>query len=566
MIQRKEFARIFEVFGNRARAYITLEASDTLEIKSGGYERIGVVGHHVIIPTGSTKLVARISSITASDPNFKILNNSNLPSFINFQKILELDFIGSIQTENRKQIFDRGIKSYPVADDPVYSIIDNELKLLFIGEEGRDSISIGNVIESNSEKVYIDTEKLFQSHFGVLGATGSGKTCTLIHLLQSVLNDPSYKSPHFLILDPHGEYAKAFDNTEFGNKTLVLRINNNSDDYKNLKVINTDLPHYFFSFSEYKTLYRPAPQVQEPSLREAIGRVRKKQNSGKFTDKDNTVVADLPIQFNIHELYKDIFEKNKDASGGGFLGSLGYRLKVLAGQPELKFLFDPKNGILEFDSFLKNLLGFDSDNRFYSITIVDLSGIPRILNLLTILTNLLARMIYDSLRSENFRGEKHCCIVLEEAHNYVPRQFNSYDRSDDHDFTLGTFETIAKEGRKYGACLSISSQRPRDLSETLISQCGTFFIHRLSNAHDKEIIKSAASNIETSLLERMPVLTKQSCIVMGDAIKCTAEVDIESLKYPPDSASTKISEVWRKEPVYPGAQAKDVNFDDDIPF
>ncbi len=86
MTQRKEFARIFEVFGNRAKAYITLEANDTLEIKSGGYERIGVVGHHVIIPTGSTKLVGRISSITASDPNFKILDNSRLPNFIYFRK------------------------------------------------------------------------------------------------------------------------------------------------------------------------------------------------------------------------------------------------------------------------------------------------------------------------------------------------------------------------------------------------------------------------------------------------------------------------------------------------
>ncbi len=146
----------------------------------------------------------------------------------------------------------------------------------------------------------------------------------------------------------------------------------------------------------------------------------------------------------------------------------------------------------------------------------------------------------------------------------MPRQFNSYDRSDDHDFTLGTFETIRKKVENMGHASQLAHNVLKNLSETLISQCSTFFIHRLSNSHDKEIIKAAASNIESSLLERMPVLTKQSCIVMGDAIKSTAEVEMESLKYPPDSASTKISEVWRREPVRP--QQEDTNIDDDIPF
>lgn len=572
MTYRSEFARIFEVFGERARAYVTLAPADSFEVRGGNHHRIGVVGQHVVVPLGSTRLVARINAITANDPNFRILESTTLPNFPVLLRILDLDFVGTIETRQGKLVFDKGVNSYPTADSPVFTILDEELRLLFLGEEGRDSIPVGDLTESESEKVYIDVERLFQGHFGVLGSTGSGKTCTLVHLLQSIIANIQFKSPHFLVLDPHGEYARAFDNDAFAEKALLLRINCDEPNVSKLASIQTDLPHYFFGFGEYRTLYRPAPQTQEPNLREAIGRVRREANRLSGNEHENTVVADRPLKFDIDNLHRDIFNKNKDPNGGGFLGSLGYRVKVLAAQPELKFLFHPTKGILEYDDLLRALLGFDRSGKFFPITIVDLSRVPRILNLLTIITNLLARMVYDFLRLKNERGNRHCCIVLEEAHNYIPRKFNLHDKSEDHDFTLSTFETIAREGRKYGTCLAISSQRPRDLSETVVSQCGSFFIHRLSNLGDKDIIRSAASNVEVGLLERMAVLGRQICVVMGDAIKSAAEVRVAALEHEPDSSSARISEIWRNAPLAVGSISGDdltssgISSEDDVPF
>ena len=146
------------------------------------------------------------------------------------------------------------------------------------------------------------------------------------------------------------------------------------------------------------------------------------------------------------------------------------------------------------------------------------------------------------------RGTRHTLVVLEEAHNYVPRIYSAIDRSNDYDYTLNTFETIAKEGRKYGVCIALSSQRPRDLSETVLSQCGTYLIHRLSNYNDKQIIHSAASEVDSALMEKMPILTKQTCLIMGDAIKSSAEVKITFLKNAPDSASVKVPVLWKETP------------------
>jgi len=559
--QNREIGRLFEIHGNFVKAYLTYGLKDDLQFTEKHIERIGRVGQHVIIPCGFEKIVGRISKYTTEDPAFKLNKISNLPKFPSFIKIIEITLLGTITNKKDKFVFERGIKAYPSADDVIFSISKKEIELIFIGESDRDSFEIGTLVEDEDEKVNIDTEKLFQNHFAILGSTGSGKTCTLINTVQSVLKNEKYKSCHFLILDPHGEYGKAFDCDEFSNDVLHRKIGGEPQDYSKLTSKRIDLPHYFFCFGEYKVLFRPAPQVQEPCLRESIGKRRKEANNEVLNEQeDEHIVADKPLPFDIKKLYGSIYGRSNRIAKGqdsdlskefkGFLGSLGHRIHVASLLPELKFIFNPQFGPKEYDIFRNLLLGFDEDNKFHKVTIIDLSNIPRIQNLLVIVTNFLGRCVLDYMRNRE-RGKNHCLIILEEAHHYVPRMFSFTDRSSDYDYTLNTFETIAKEGRKYGVCIALSSQRPRDLSETLLSQCGTYFIHRLNNNNDKSIIQSAASEVDNSLLEKMPILTKQTCLIMGDAIKSSAEVRISSLKYEPDSASVRVSKIWQEDPQYP---------------
>jgi len=457
--------------------------------------------------------------------------------------------LGTITLKEKKIIFERGIKGYPSADDPVYSVTYNELKAIYSGDSGIKLLEIGQLSTDESQSVTIDIENLFQNHFAVLGATGSGKTCTLVNMIQNTLMKTEYKSCHFVILDPHGEYGKAFDTSEYSSQVLYLKIGGKETTrYNQIPSISIDLPHYYFNFDEYKALFRPAPQTQEPALRECIASVRRETLGEEVSD--DIIIADKPIPFEIEKLYNKIFNtKRSDTEMNRYLGSLGYRIKVTSGLEELGFIFHPKPD--EFDVFIKSLFGFDKNNVFHKITIVDLSSIPRIKNLMVIITNLIGRCIFDNMRKRDERAREHCLVVLEEAHNYVPREFKLTERSSEYDYTLNTFETIAKEGRKYGVCIALSSQRPRDLSESVLSQCGTYFIHRLSNIGDKSIIEAAASEIDESLLQKMPILKKQTCVIMGDAIKNSAEVKINSLKYAPSSASAQIDTIWRNDPILP---------------
>jgi DNA helicase HerA-like ATPase len=550
--QNREIGRLYEVHGSYAKAYLTFGAKDDLRVEGQSIERVGKVGQHVTIPCGFEKIVGRINRLTTEDPSFKLSQRSKLPAFPSFTKTIEITLLGIITSNRGKSFFEKGLKGYPSADDIVCAITKDELKLIFLGELDKDSLEIGSLVEDEDEKVNIDAERLFQNHFTLLGATGSGKTCTAIHLIQSILGNKEFKSCHFLILDPHGEYGKAFDCEEYGGEVLHRRIGGDSPKFTDLKSERVDLPHYFFCFSEYKTFFRPAPQTQEPRLRTAIGKMRKEASGGTISEADDDLVADTPRPFDIKSLYKHIFEINKEPSGGGFLGTLGYRIKVSSQISELGFIFDPKFGPKEFNVFRNLLLGFDESGKFHKVTIIDLSYIPRIKNLLVIVTNFLGRCILDYMTGDEVkRGTRHCLVVLEEAHNYVPREFSSIDRSADYDYTLDTFQAMAKEGRKYGACLALSSQRPRDLSEAILSQCGTYFIHRLSNYSDKAIIQAAASEVDAALLEKMPILGKQTCLVMGDAIKSSAEVKITYLKFEPHSASAQIAKLWREEPSCP---------------
>lgn len=582
----REIGRLYEINGNIAKAYLTFGRKDSIQLSTDGINRVGIIGQHVIIPSGLSKIVGRISRFTTEDPSFSMKKSSHLPIFPYFFHVFDIDLLGTIYSKNEELIYEKGIKSYPSADDAVYSITKDELKLMFLGETGRDSIEIGALVEDEDEKANIDVEYLFQNHFAVLGSTGSGKTCTLIHKIQKIIDDEKYKSCHFLVLDPHGEYGKAFDCSKYASHVLHLSIRGPEPEFNVLETTKIDLPHYFFNFSEYKVFFRPAPQVQEPSLRDAIGKSRKDANNELEQEAEYEILADQPYPFRINDLYGRLYNRNRreDDPGSGFLGSLAHRIHVLSQMPELAFIFHPENGPTDYNIFRNLLLGYDADNNFHKVTVLDLSNIPRIGKLLVIVTNFLGRCVFDYMRSEEVqRGTRHCLIVLEEAHNYVPRQINIYDRSAEYDYTLNTYEIIAKEGRKYGVCLAMSSQRPRDLSETVLSQCGTYFIHRLSNLNDKNILQSAAAEVDESLLQKMPILSKQTCLIMGDAIKTSAEVKVATLKFTPDSASAKIHKLWREDPPPPSDsfvqirsiseddlasenEDADVSEDDEVPF
>lgn len=190
----------------------------------------------------------------------------------------------------------------------------------------------------------------------------------------------------------------------------------------------------------------------------------------------------------------------------------------------------------------------DTSKRKNQIIILDLSLIP--FELLETITGLIGRLILEFAQRINKvedykeeRGNYPISLILEEAQNYIPE----VDRNNKKSITKKVFERIAREGRKFGVSLIVSSQRPSELSKTILSQCNTFIVHKLQNPEDQKYIKQIVSSANEDLLNQLPILPQQHAIIMGEAVRTPSQLRINDITSKPDSNNPKFIENWLKE-------------------
>ena len=190
----------------------------------------------------------------------------------------------------------------------------------------------------------------------------------------------------------------------------------------------------------------------------------------------------------------------------------------------------------------------------FQLIIFDLSLIPS--DVLNNVTALLGRLILEfSQRIEktpeyaekDVRGKFPIVIVLEEAHNYIPQRV-----PDDKELVSRMiFERIAREGRKYGISLVVSSQRPSELSETVLSQCNSFIVHWIQNPRDQEYIKNLVPSVSKELLDQLPILAQRTALVFGDCVRAPAQVIINEVDPKPKSHDPKFWDHWTGKEKFP---------------
>lgn len=196
------------------------------------------------------------------------------------------------------------------------------------------------------------------------------------------------------------------------------------------------------------------------------------------------------------------------------------------------------------DSFVANYNNDSKDDnldvkRTSQISIIDVSMLP--FEVLETVTALIGRIILEfvSYFLPEQRGQYPIVVVLEEAQNYIAENSDSVAKK--------VFERIAREGRKYGISLVVSSQRPAELSKTVLSQCNSFVIHRLQNPEDQKYIKGLVSSASADILDQLPVLPQQHAIVTGDCVRTPIQVRIDDVSPTPNSHNPKFVENWLKE-------------------
>lgn len=289
---------------------------------------------------------------------------------------------------------------------------------------------------------------------------------------------------------------------------------------------------------------------------------------------------DLPIYFNFNDLIQQFFDEaiNEQENTGNrlreFVSTLRLRLQSYLGDERISqplLLNQPEEIVNALAKFIAFILGdfckvYDTEDtdlftEFYSkqlgeqdieklvedkpsqVTIIDMSLLP--FEVLETITGLIGRLILEfvSRFPEKDRGKLPMVLALEEAQNYIPER----NRGDRESIAKKVFERIAREGRKYGISLLVSSQRPSELSKTVLSQCNSFIIHRLQNPEDQKYVRQLVSAANEDILQQLPILPQQHAVIMGDAVRTPVQARMNNANPRPNSNNPKFVENWTRD-------------------
>ena len=562
---------IVRVVGSKLFVELSEDLPSSTPIVSGRLYKIGQIGSFVKVPLGSLNIFGIVTMVGAN-PITQVTDDFEFPYG---KRWLEIQLIGE---SIGQQEFQRGVSIYPTIDDEVHLVTTEDLRLIH-ATNSPSSVQIGSLASSDSLPTFIDIDKLLSRHAAIIGSTGSGKSNTVTSILRSITNGVFPKSKVILI-DPHSEYHTALKDYA---KVFCI------DDAENsLKV-----PFWGLSYNELALILfdkkQAADTAQDIAIQDkiiehkiAIASDLKCGAIGK-----DTITADSPIPFNLKKIWYDLYlEENatvntkQDISTASYLlegGSekrgdwktltapqfnapaaggaapfiykqnkiLTSHLNKLAGKLKdnrLNFLFDVDDfdgKEMDLDDLLSQWLNHDKP-----ITVLDLGGIP--FEITDMVVGLISRILFESSfwgrYIPGFGKQRPILMVYEEAHSYLPKGGSNQTVTG---YASRAVRRICKEGRKYGIGALVISQRPSDLDETILSQCGTFIALRLSNSQDQGIVNAAMPDNLGSLSELLPSLRTGEAIIVGEAVKIPSRVRLPLITPRPDSGDPEPSKAWK---------------------
>lgn len=636
-----------------------------------GYDDIhyfAQINSYVIVPYQDYYIVSEVVNVREKD-NVLTSNNQKEQELnkVYSTKTLEVLPIGTIKKESvegkKKSKFYFGVSVYPTLYSDVLYIKDDELDCIFevndflmpkcdicdaddncdkhlnryIGQKRLTALEVGKSAIFEDYNIKIKIDDFFGGHSAILGNTGSGKSCTISSMIQTLyskINDNQLSAigSTFVFFDVNGEYKKAF--SELNNIDHNINI-----EYKNIDD-NFILPHYFLNVEEWELLLNASEKAQLPILRNALqiaGLIKKTgdehskkilnhikavciemvlNGEGNDTNKHNKIKSifrsfptddfNLDTQnpqtktFSFKDSYKnthtfpftvnnciklffasmqnsdglkEIINENKyiqendikifegteikpfefevleealelailyeEAHGNAQIrnhtASLVTRFKSLKNREDFKFLKNSGDGKLE--DYLKDLFGIKNNKKTNQITLIDLNSAED--EIVEIISAVITRLIFDTLRKAKNRNVFPVNLVLEEAHRYI-----AYESKRTFLRANQIFDRVAKEGRKYGLFFLISSQRPSELSKTVLSQCNNFIVHRIQNPDDLSHIRQITPHISEATLKKLPSIPRQHALIFGNAVNIPTLYKVKNADPLPDSDNNNINDNW----------------------
>ena len=558
---------VASVSSSSVNVYLAKSIASGLSIIEGRAYRIGQVGSFVRIPQGYQDLFGIISEIGAkAAPQIESETGTDVSRWVQVQLFGES--IGGV--------FERGISHYPNVGDNVHLVTQSSLARIY-GTEEFGHIVIGSLSSAESIPANIALDELITRHSAVLGSTGSGKSTKIASLLQAITdtssNGSQYPSARILLLDIHGEYPDALADV-----ANVFSVHPRKGE-KNLYV-----PYWALSASELlQFLTGGMESEREAFFTDKILDLKlKSHEEAKFPGiSANSITVDTPLPFSLKKLWHELIDienttfegANRDIPTRIDYGSaenlIEPQFKPSAMGPKGPFLNPQAHGIRrelntmrsflldrrydfllnpgdwtpdldgktnkDLDSLLQGWMG-----DVKPITILDLSSVPSMV--LARLVGSILKVVFEALYWSRDKSEggifRPLLIVMEEAHRYLSSKSDTA--------TSIITQQIAKEGRKYGVGLMVVSQRPSEVDETILSQCGTIFALRLTNPVDRERIKGTFPDGLLTLLDALPILRTGEAIVMGEATKLPMRyrVTLPPTLLQPKSLDPDVSKNW----------------------
>ncbi|MDH3663182.1 MAG: DUF87 domain-containing protein [Alphaproteobacteria bacterium] len=446
--------------------------------------------------------------------------------------LAELELIGERGTSDAT--FHHGVTSFPTLGDAVWSANQEDLSTIYV-RPGDSTITLGTLHNDQAGPMCVEPDSLLGRHFAILGTTGCGKSCALTLILQALLK--KHEGAHIVLLDPHSEYQTAF-----------------GDRAEHLGPDKLRLPYWILNSEEIDVVMFgtnsmvPDRSIISSLLHELIAEAKNLYQGERLERRPVTVNTPIPYRLSdINRLIDETMGKlDKPASLVPYRW-LKDRLETLGSDPRFSFMF---GGITVNDTFaeiLSQILRIPGHGR--PISIVDLSAVPS--EVINAVVSVILRLTFDfSLWS---RGAQPILLVCEEAHRYAPLDSNL-----GFEPTKMALSRIAKEGRKYGLSLCLVSQRPSELATSVLSQCNTSFVFRITSLRDQEIIRGIVADYAYGLLDFLPLLGNGEAVVIGDAVSMPLRVQFDRLpeEQRPHSMTARFSQAWREAPVNKAFVAK----------
>lgn len=587
-----KIGHIVEVAGTTVRVELSGDVSELSRTHEGRVYPIGQIGSIVKIHFGRQLVFGFVSLLRMRSEELHEIAVPIPPDAD--QRVMEIELFaeGMWNTAGGGLSFKRGITTYPLPRQGVYLLTRDETVMLYQAAEGQQQdveydalVPFASYVGADSTPCRANIDKMFGMHCAILGSTGSGKSGAVAAVIHSVLEHKAKGAnvcrPRMVIIDPHGEYGKAF-----GDRAVVYRAYDpigteetagvpirlpywlmTADEFRALLIGKTEQEATSQNNIVYKALkyarmvaaglVNPAPSdYGAPAPTDGLNPDEPRPMAGIHQEKIGEFDLDKPRPFSLVEFFNHInylqasrpkgaiLEKITETDFAKSFKSILDKYSVLRRDPRISFLMSdlsaesPSLGEV-INQFVGDMPNDDGDQR--DIRIIDISGLPN--EVAGPLAAMLARLLfqYKIYQTLDERKRDPILLVCEEAHRYVP------DRGEaEYAAAQSAIRRIAREGRKYGIGLMLVSQRPADVESTVISQCGTWLVLRLTNAADQQHVARFLPDGLTGMTKVLPTLAQQEAIFVGEGASLPARVRIRDLpdEMLPKSESAKFAEGW----------------------